>query len=189
MNKLAILDRDNTLNIDHGHTHRAEDLVWLDGALSGLKKLHDLGYKLVVITNQAGVAKGLYSENDVHIFHHRMNSHLESKYGFGIEKFYFCPHHPEASIQEYAKKCECRKPGNRLYREALSTFQASPVETIVIGDKISDILPALTAGIKRGFIIDLEGGKDLRELDQEFNLKIVNGWSRINQILENEFEY
>ena len=103
MVKAALLDRDSTLIKDNGYTYRPIDLIWEKDAIAGLALLYSMGYKLIVITNQSGIARGYYSEEKMNAFHKFMNNDLKQKAGIIIEKFYHCPSHPAGVIQIYKK--------------------------------------------------------------------------------------
>ncbi len=103
-NKAVFLDRDGTLNVDKGYVHRIEDWEWIPGAIDAIVLLKKAGFLVVVITNQAGIARGYYTDTEVSHLHTRINEELK-EHGATIDGFYHCPHHPEFSAE-----CECRKP-------------------------------------------------------------------------------
>ena len=142
MIKVALLDRDNTLIKDNGYTFRPIDLIWVKDAIEGLSLLDSMGYKLIVITNQSGIARGYYSEEKMNAFHKFMNNDLKKKAGIIIEKFYHCPHHPNGEIERYSKSCSCRKPGDELFQKAILDFSIETNQSIGIGNNVSEIIPA-----------------------------------------------
>ena len=146
-NKAAFFDRDDTLNVDVHYLHRPEDFIWIEGAVEAIKYCNDQGYKVIVITNQSGVARGYYTEADVQRLHGWMNDDL-AKYGAHIDAFYYCPHHPEGSVPQYAVACDCRKPGTRLLDEACADFGIDRAQSVMIGDKPIDVECAQKAGIR-----------------------------------------
>lgn len=93
--RAAFFDRDGTINIDYGHVFRPEDLDFVPGAPEYIKRFNDWDIPVIVVTNQAGIAKGLYTEEQMHQFHQYMNERLQREYGAHIDAFYFCPHHPD----------------------------------------------------------------------------------------------
>jgi len=113
MEKVIFLDRDGTLNAEVNYLHRPEDLQLLPGVPGALRRLKEAGYKLVVVTNQAGVARGYYKEADVDALHRYLNEILAAE-GAEIDAFFYCPHHPEHGIGAYKTNCRCRKPGTGL---------------------------------------------------------------------------
>jgi D-glycero-D-manno-heptose 1,7-bisphosphate phosphatase len=156
-NKAVFLDRDGTLNVDKGYAHRIEDWEWLPGAVDAIAALKKAGFLVIVITNQAGIARGYYSGADVTRLHAWMNEELE-KYGTRIDGFYYCPHHPE-----HGGECECRKPRPGMLFQARQDFDIDFSRSWLIGDKASDIQASVAAGVKS--ILVLTGyGKDHRAL-------------------------
>ncbi len=133
MSKFVILDRDGTINKDTGHTYRMEDLEILPGAIEGLQKFRDAGFKFIVVTNQAGIARGIFTLDDLNKFQTELSRHLEI-HGIKIEKTYHCPHHPK-----FTGECLCRKPNIGLVRLAEKELKFDATESIIIGDKDSDI--------------------------------------------------
>jgi D-glycero-D-manno-heptose 1,7-bisphosphate phosphatase len=149
----ALLDRDGVLNIDHGYTHRPEDLVFVPGAIEAVRRLNQCGRRVIVITNQAGVARGLYDEAAVRRFHAAMNAAL-GREGARIDAFYYCPFHPEASIEAYRRADHPdRKPNPGMVLRALRDFDVAPDRAFLIGDRDSDIQAAAAAGV-RGYLYE-----------------------------------
>lgn len=138
MKKAVFLDRDGTLNVDKGYVYRTEDMEWIPGVPEALKRLKDAGYLLIVVTNQSGVARGYYTEDDVRALHAYMNQYLRDRYGFCLDAFYYCPHHPEAAIPAYRKRCGCRKPAPGLVLRAVRDFDIHIASSYMIGDSESD---------------------------------------------------
>lgn len=144
----VFLDRDGILIEDKGYVFQVKDLHFLPGVKEGLAKLKALGCQLIVISNQAGVAREFFSEGDVETFHSAMNTQLTDK--SKIDAFFYCPHHPTASKNDKDKACECRKPGTKLLQLASEKFAIS--QSIMVGDKKSDIDCAHNFGIKGIFV-------------------------------------
>ena len=138
MDKVVFLDRDGTINEEVHYLYRPEDFKFLPGVPEALKMLTDSGYKLVVVTNQAGVARGYYSEADVVKLHGYVNQLLKP-YGTGIHGFYYCPHHPEHGKGRYKMACGCRKPGIGLFEQAEKDFAVDKSASYMIGDKLLDV--------------------------------------------------
>ncbi|MBQ3675795.1 MAG: HAD family hydrolase [Bacteroidales bacterium] len=140
--KAIFLDRDGVINDGSlYYTYRISDFKFNDGLFEGLRMLRDAGFIFVVITNQAGVAKGLYSERDVEALHQYMCDELR-KQGIEIAGVYYCPHYPEIS-----GPCECRKPGTLLIERAIKEFNIDRTQSFLIGDGSRDIEAAERAGI------------------------------------------
>jgi len=138
MNKAAFLDRDGTINKDLGYVHRIEDFVYLDGAVDGLRALQDMGFLLVIITNQSGIARGYYKEEDYLDLESWLLSDLRRK-GVSIAGSYYCPHHPQGSVAAYRRSCGCRKPGTALFYQAAKDLRIDFSRSIAIGDKPRDL--------------------------------------------------
>ncbi len=143
MKKAVFLDRDGTLNSDVGHyyIYRPEDFVLNDGVCEGLRILQENGYLLIVITNQGGVAKGIYTEEDVALVHQKMEGVLRNE-GIELTAIYYCPHH------ESIAACECRKPSPFLLEKAIKDYDLDAKKCAMIGDSERDVLAARNAGIK-----------------------------------------
>lgn len=143
----AFLDRDGVLNKDNGYTHRPDDLVWIDGAPEAIRILNEAGYYVIVVTNQAGVARGYYDEDAVRAFHSRMQDLLVAA-GAHIDAFYHCPHHPEGTRKAFSIDCRCRKPGPGLLEQAAQDWPIDAGRSFLIGDKDSDIAAAASFGVR-----------------------------------------
>jgi len=138
----AFLDRDGTINRDPGYVSAPDELDFLPGAIEAVRILNELGRPVAVITNQSGVARGLHTEDDVCAFNTEMNRRLALE-GAHIDRFYHCPHHPEGVVDPYRRHCDCRKPGDALYRRAIADLDIDPGRSWVIGDKSTDLEPAV----------------------------------------------
>lgn len=137
MKRAIFLDRDGTINVEKNYLYRISDFEFLPGVLEGLKLLQDAGYILVIITNQSGIGRGFYTEQDFHILNKWMLQTLKAQ-GINIAKVYFCPHLPDAPIANYRKDCECRKPKLGMYLKAIQEFDIDIQHSYAIGDKIRD---------------------------------------------------
>ncbi|MCX5577568.1 D-glycero-alpha-D-manno-heptose-1,7-bisphosphate 7-phosphatase [Kaistia terrae] len=142
----AFLDRDGVINVDHGYTYKPEDMVFIDGARTAIRRLNEAGYLVVVVTNQSGVARGFYSEVDVERFHAHMQAEL-GKAGAGIDAFYSCPYHPEGTVAEYRVDHPDRKPKPGMILRAFADLPIDASRSFLIGDRPSDMAAASAAGI------------------------------------------
>lgn len=147
VNKLCILDRDGVLNVDTGYVHTPEEFQWIEGSKEAVVYLNQLGITVVVVTNQSGVARGYFTENDVRKLHHWMEIEIE-KVGGKIDKFYYCPHLPGAKDKKYDIICECRKPKSGVMIQMMQEYHMNPAEIFVIGDNLRDIEAGERIGIK-----------------------------------------
>ena len=140
--KALFLDRDGVINHDPGdYTKSLAEFTVLPGVIETLKVWHDAGYLLIVVTNQAGIDKGLYTEETVHGIHQYVQG-LCVQAGFSIVQFYFCPHHPD-----FSGRCLCRKPGSLMVEKGLHKFDLDPSQCLIIGDKQRDLDAAAAAGV------------------------------------------
>ena len=152
LQKILFLDRDGIINHDPGdYTKSVEEFHILPGFLQAAKTWFDQGYMLVVITNQAGIDKGLYTRNDVDGIHQFLQGHCIRE-GFRIEAFFYCEHHPD-----YSGKCLCRKPGSLMIEKALHTYKGDASQSLMFGDKPRDIEAANAAGVF-GILRDTNAG-------------------------------
>tara|TARA_Y100000589_G_scaffold324149_1_gene359834 strand:- start:1089 stop:2303 length:1215 start_codon:yes stop_codon:yes gene_type:complete len=142
-----LLDRDGVINIDFGYVHSMNNFKWISGARETIKMANDLGILVIVITNQAGIARGLYSEKQFQLFSKEINNELKS-FGAHIDATYFCPHHPTEGINKYKINCKCRKPKNGLIKKAILDWKLQKRKCFLIGDKKSDIIAAKRSGIE-----------------------------------------
>lgn len=159
--KAVFLDRDGTINIDAGYVHKIADFKFIKGAVQAIKRLRDNGFIIVVVTNQSGVGRGFYTEKDVLALHDYINRELHRQ-GTGIDRFYFCPHHPEAAIEKYKQDCNCRKPNPGMIRQAVDELDIDPGSSFMIGDQLRDITAGKRAGIK-SILIQARDGIDENE--------------------------
>jgi len=135
--KAVFLDRDGTINVEKHYLHKIEDFEFLHGAVEGLKLLQNAEYKLIIITNQSGIGRGYYTENDFNNLNVWMLDELK-KQGVVIDAVYYCPHLPHAKIEKYKVICDCRKPAIGLYERAIKEFDIEIDHSWAIGDKIRD---------------------------------------------------
>ncbi|SDH91928.1 D-glycero-D-manno-heptose 1,7-bisphosphate phosphatase [Pseudobutyrivibrio sp. 49] len=159
MNKVVFLDRDGTINIDKDYLYKIEDFEYLPGAVEGLRALQDLGYLLIVVTNQSGIGRGYYTEEDYKIIDSWLKDDLELK-GVHISASYYCPHLSDAVVEKYRCECECRKPKTGLFWQAQKDFNIDMSRSIAIGDKERDLAICNEAPV-RGILL----GRDAVDWD------------------------
>ncbi len=150
-NKALFLDRDGVINHDPGdYTKSLEEFHILPTIMDKMKNWYDEGYKIIIITNQGGIAKGLYPATEVDAIHQYLQGRCIAE-GFEITDFYYCPHHPE-----YSGKCFCRKPGSLLIEKAIHKYAIDPELSVMFGDRDRDVQCAQGAGV-RGIQIPTNG--------------------------------
>ena len=153
------LDRDGVLNEDEGYVYRWADFRWISGAREVVAAFNRAGWLVIVVTNQSGVGRGFYSEDDVHALHARMSEDLALDGGH-IDAFYHAPHHPEAPLDAYRHPDPPdRKPNPGMILRALADWPIDREASLLVGDKPSDLEAALRAGV-RGVLFS---GGDLAE--------------------------
>ena len=152
----AFLDRDGVLNVDHGYTFRPDDLELIPTAAAAVRLLNEAGYTVIVVTNQSGVARGLYPETAVKAFNAHLQDVLQAD-GARIDAFYYCPHHPEGTVKELAIRCHCRKPQPGMLEQAARDWPIDRSRSFLIGDKDHDLAAAKAFGI-RGIRFDAQAG-------------------------------
>ena len=152
MRRLAFLDRDGLLNEDVGYPHRLDQLHVKSDTINLLKYLTTKKFEFIVITNQSGVARGYFELHDVQAFNRQLTSIYKAN-GILLNKFYICPHHKSGIIKEYSIECECRKPKCALFLRASKEYSADLENSIAIGDKVRDLIPASQIGIGNVFLV------------------------------------
>ncbi|MDR1916174.1 MAG: D-glycero-beta-D-manno-heptose 1,7-bisphosphate 7-phosphatase [Synergistaceae bacterium] len=151
MNRAIFLDRDGTINIDKGYLYKISDFEFIPGTKEALARLQEAGYLLIIITNQSGVARGLYGEDDVRALHDWLLRTLAED-GIHISKVYYCPHHPDGSVEPYRLECECRKPALGLFYRAVSELDIDLCKSYAVGDKMRDLQICASGGCE-GYLL------------------------------------
>lgn len=149
----AFIDRDGVINAEHNYVHRVEDFHVLAGVFEGLKLLAEAGFALVVVTNQAGIAKGLYSEEDFQVLTRYMLGLFAAK-GIDVAAVYHCPHHPAGKVPAYASECDCRKPAPGMLLRAAREHGLDLGRSVMIGDKTSDVAAGRAAHVAATILVE-----------------------------------
>lgn len=148
--KAVFLDRDGVINQDHAYVHRWEDFEFIPGAIEAMRQLKQAGYALVIVTNQSGIARGYYTEAQYQALTARMQQALTDA-GAAVDAVYHCPHHPQGAVAALATNCNCRKPAPGMILRAAQELNLSLANSLLVGDKRSDIEAARTAGVGRTY--------------------------------------
>lgn len=151
MNKAVFLDRDGIIIEDTGFPGAVGKVVVIPDAINAVKTLRELGFIIIVITNQSAVARGFMDEKGVRKINQEISRRFHTD-GAKIDKFYFCPHLPEGTVKEYAIECECRKPKSGMVLKAIQDFNIDIKASFFIGDSESDLQAAIEAGVDPIFI-------------------------------------
>jgi D-glycero-D-manno-heptose 1,7-bisphosphate phosphatase len=152
VDKALFLDRDGIVNIDSAYVYKIEDFIFVDGIFELGRFFSQQGYRLFIITNQAGIGRGYYTKNDFETLMHWVSLEF-LKQDLVIEKSYYCPHHVTAGIGAYKKACDCRKPKAGMILQAAKDFRLDLSQSLLIGDKTSDIDAGKKAGLKHNYLI------------------------------------
>lgn len=150
--KAIFLDRDGVINIDTGYIGKYENFEFIPNVFNALKILANKNYLLFIVTNQSGIARGLFSLDDYMNLTKKMMQTLNDN-KIIIHDVVFCPHHPDGIIKEYTKDCNCRKPKPGMINYLATKYNINLNESIMIGDKVTDIQCGVNAGIKKNFLI------------------------------------
>jgi D,D-heptose 1,7-bisphosphate phosphatase len=149
--KAVFLDRDGTLLEEAGYLDRLERLVFFPYSIDAVRLLNRGGFAVVLVTNQAGVARGIFKESFVAEAHRHIIERLAAG-GARVDGVYYCPHHPEASVEAYRKTCDCRKPGSGMFTRAAADLGLTMADSFVVGDRWHDLEAGQRVGA-RGILV------------------------------------
>ena len=150
--RAVFLDRDGVVNVDNGYVSEVDDFEFIEGVIEACKTLKAKGYLLVLITNQSGIARGYFTEDQFHTLTEWMDWSLADR-GVDLDGIYYCPHHSEKGIGEYKVDCDCRKPKPGMLISAIEELNIDVTRSILVGDKVSDIQAGLAAGVKTNYLV------------------------------------
>lgn len=150
--KALFLDRDGVINVDHGYVYRAEQVEFRAGIFELVRQARALGYRVVVVTNQAGIGRGYYTEDDFQRLSAWMLAEFEAR-GAPLDRIYHCPDHPEFGIGEYRRESTHRKPAPGMLLQARDELGLSLEQSVMVGDKESDIEAGLRAGLRCNILV------------------------------------
>lgn len=165
--KVLFLDRDGVINIDYGYVHKLEDFTFINGIFDLVKRANRLGYLVIIITNQSGIGRGYYSLSDFEVLCAWMIDRFKDK-GAKINKIYYSPYHPTKGKGRFLKDDISRKPNPGMILKACDEFDIDLTNSILIGDKVSDITAGRRAGVGRNILFSQKGSR--------------NGFDCINQL-------
>lgn len=146
MKRAVFLDRDGTINVEKDYLYKAEEFEFISGAPEAIKLLNAAGWFVVVVSNQSGVGRGYYTEEDVEILHRHISAELQ-KTGAHVDAWFYCPHHPQGR-GSYSLPCRCRKPMPGMLIEAAGRFDIELASSVMVGDKLVDIEAGIAAGCR-----------------------------------------
>jgi D-glycero-D-manno-heptose 1,7-bisphosphate phosphatase len=189
--KAVFLDRDGVINEDPGYVYKIEDFRFIDGVMDACRRLHELGYKLIIASNQSGIGRGYFTEADFQKLNHWMLAKFNEQ-KVPISGVYYCPYHPQYGLGEYRRESPYRKPGPQMLLDATHEHRLDLRTSFLVGDKAGDLIAARAAGVARSFFIgeaeelpvDYKNTpvfKSLYELVQsEFGFAGFNGGSKLD---------
>lgn len=185
MQQAFFLDRDGTINVDYNFVHTPGEWTWCEGAVDAIRWLNQKDYKVIVVTNQSGISRGRYSEEQVHKLHEWVDVELE-KAGAFIDEWFIAPYHPkfENTSETYPKKD--RKPGLGMFRKAAKKYPIDWKNSYMAGDKITDLKPAIELGMTPFFIKSRHAADQSKNWLQKYDLQPHRS---LEQILKQHFDY
>jgi len=167
MNKAVFLDKDGTINEDIGYINHPDQIKLLPRSADAIKLFNEAGYKVIIISNQSGIARGMLSEDMLQSIDKKLQKEVLKGGGY-IDGIYYCPHHPEHGVYPYKLQCECRKPHNGLIKKASKKHDIDLNDSVMIGDKLSDIEAGKKSGTKTVLVLTGSGKKanESKELEK-----------------------
>lgn len=185
MKQAVFLDRDGTINIEKEYLYQAADFEFIPGAAEAIRLLNQSGVLVVVVTNQSGVARGYYTEEDVENLHRHIDRELE-RHGAHVDTWLYCPHHPTGR-GSYALPCNCRKPLPGMLQDAARRNDIDLENSAMIGDKLADIEAGMAAGCRTFLVRTGYGASEEQRVGSQTTvcddlLSAVNLLLKLNQI-------
>ncbi|PWC13778.1 D-glycero-beta-D-manno-heptose 1,7-bisphosphate 7-phosphatase [Brenneria corticis] len=174
----VFLDRDGTINIDHGYVHEIDQFQFIEGVIDAMRELKNMGFALVVVTNQSGIARGKFTEEQFMQLTEWMDWSLADR-GVDLDGIYFCPHHPEQGNEEYRQVCDCRKPQPGMLVSAQRHLNIDMAASYMVGDKAEDMQAAIAAGV--GTKVLVRTGKPITELGESLADGVINSLADLPQ--------
>ncbi|WP_298939883.1 D-glycero-beta-D-manno-heptose 1,7-bisphosphate 7-phosphatase [uncultured Psychromonas sp.] len=170
------LDRDGVINKDNGYVSQRDDFEFIEGTIEACIELQKKGYLLVVITNQSGIARGLFTEAQFNTLTEWMDWSMSDR-GVDLDGIYYCPHHSEEGQGEFKIDCECRKPKPGMLMNAIEDLNIDIDASILVGDKTSDLQAGIAAGIKTNYLV--RSGKEITEQGESLATAIFDDLAAI----------
>ena len=167
--RALFLDRDGVINVEMGYTSRPEEIKFVDRIFELARRAQKLHYKIVVVTNQSGIGRGYFTEDDFTGLTRWMNEQF-IKNGCSIDATYHCPFHPTEGIGDYRRESNLRKPNPGMILQAVNDFSLDPSMCVLIGDRLSDIAAGRAAGVRHNFLLSAK--TDVEEVEKEY---VVSG--------------
>jgi len=181
-------DRDGTLNTEVDYLSRPEELQLIPNAAQAIREANEFGVKVLIITNQSGIARGLFTEHDLEAIHERLRL-LLARHGAHVDGIYFCPHHPEFGVAPYRKSCRCRKPKTGMLSKAASEHGVDLKQSFVIGDRCIDMQAGRAAGCTTTLVLTGYGAVERDECLEQTRVDHVapsafEAWQFVKSVLK-----
>jgi D-glycero-D-manno-heptose 1,7-bisphosphate phosphatase len=176
----VFLDRDGVINVDRGYVHKRDDFEYIDGVFNAVKKCKDMGYLLVLVTNQSGIARGIFTEEQFETLTEWMDWNFAEN-DIDFDGIYYCPHHPEATVERYKEECDCRKPNPGMFMSAQTFLDIDMENSVMIGDKKEDMMAAQAAGV--GTRILVRTGKPVTEEGEALATTVLDSIADVPKFL------
>ncbi|MGP1959910.1 MAG: D-glycero-beta-D-manno-heptose 1,7-bisphosphate 7-phosphatase [Arsenophonus sp. NC-TX2-MAG3] len=165
------LDRDGTINFDHGYIYKIDNFQFIEGVIEAMLELKKMNYALIIVTNQSGITRGLFTEIQFLELTKWMNWSLINR-GIQLDGIYYCPHYPDAVKQKYKQICDCRKPKAGLLLKAQRQLNINMTSSYMVGDKLSDMQAGKKAHIGTNVLVTT--GKSFTEDNKKYANWIIN---------------
>lgn len=150
--KAVFIDRDGVINVDNGYVAKVDDFQYIKGVFAACRELKAMGYLLVLVTNQSGIARGYFTEDEFVTLTEWMDWNFVDE-DVELDGIYYCPHHPEHGNETYRKDCDCRKPKPGMFFSARDDLEIDLTQSVMIGDKAADMQAAMAAGINNRILV------------------------------------
>nr|WP_086939043.1 D-glycero-beta-D-manno-heptose 1,7-bisphosphate 7-phosphatase [Thaumasiovibrio occultus] len=178
----VFIDRDGVINVDHGYVHTTDDFEYIEGVFEACKALKDMGYLLVLATNQSGIARGMFSEDQFLSLTEWMDWNFVDN-GVEFDGIYYCPHHAEHGVGDYKIDCDCRKPKPGMFISARDFLKIDMAQSVMIGDKKEDMMAAEAAGV--GTRILVRTGKPVTDDGEALATTVLDSIADVPAFLKN----
>ncbi|SKA50099.1 D-glycero-beta-D-manno-heptose 1,7-bisphosphate 7-phosphatase [Enterovibrio nigricans] len=177
----VFIDRDGVINVDHGYISKVDDFEYVEGVFDACRELKEMGYLLVLVTNQSGIARGYYTEDDFLSLTEWMDWNFADK-GVDFDGIYYCPHHPEHGEGTYKQDCDCRKPKPGMFFSARDHLSIDMSQSVMIGDKADDMRAAEAAGILTKVLV--RTGKEVTEEGEKLATVVLDSVADVPAFLK-----
>ncbi len=175
------LDRDGTLNVDHGYVHEIDEFQFIDGVIDACRELKQMGFALVLITNQSGIARGKFTEDQFLQLTEWMDWSMADR-GVDLDGIYYCPHHSEYGEGEFRQECDCRKPKPGMLLSAQKELNIDMAASYIVGDKIEDMQAGLAANV--GTKVLVRTGKPVTAEGEAFADLVLDSLAELPNVMK-----